>query len=329
MPLQSLIACCDLGGTKMMVGLATLHGELLASEKYLIGIRMQPLDVIADLDAAITRLLGSIGAQREQIVALGCGTAGVMNYDTGVIAMNHNVGWVDVPFRAMLEDHFGVPAVLEMDANAAALGEYWRGAAQGLHSFAFVIVGTGIGAGIVLNDQVVHGAHGVAGEIGHTVLVPNGPLCGCGKHGCLEALSSGLAIARMASAAVQLGRETMLNQVEAPLTAQHVVEAARLDDSVARDIIEDAAHYLGIGLANFITLFDPEAIVLGGGVGWGAYDLLMPGVNRALQQHLNYWAARTTPIHMTQLGEQAGMLGAGRAALATLSPDRLSSEAAK
>ena len=316
---KPLIACCDLGGTKMLVGLVSLEGELLVTEKYLIGSRMQPEQVIADLDAALARLLEKLGAERGDLVALGCCSPGVMNAATGVIAMNPNMGWVDVPFRDLLAAHFSLPVVLEMDANAAALGELWRGAAQGLQSFAFVIVGTGVGAGIVLDGQVVHGAHGTAGEIGHTVLVPNGPLCGCGKHGCLEALSSGLAIARKASAALRLGRVSTLADLLEPLTTQHVVGAARAGDAVAAEVIDDAAYFLGIGLANLITLLDPQAVVLGGGVGWGAYDLLLPPLRRSLQQHLNYWAARETPLLPSGAGEQAGLLGAAYAALNSLS----------
>lgn len=302
----------------MLVGLVSLAGDLLVSEKYLIGSRMQPEQVIADLDAAITRLLARLGRERSDLAALGCCSPGVMDAN-GVIAMNPNMGWVDVPFRDLLTAHFSLPVVLEMDANAAALGELWRGAAQGLQTFAFVIVGTGIGAGIVLDGRVVHGAHGVAGEIGHTVIIPNGPLCGCGKHGCLEALSSGLAIARRANATLKLGRETRLSELGEPLTTQHVVAAARAGDAVAAEVLDDAAYYLGIGLANLITLLDPQAVVLGGGVGWGAYDLLLPPLRRSVQQHLNYWAARETPILPAGAGEQAGLLGAAYAALTSLS----------
>lgn len=326
---QPLIACCDLGGSKMLVGLVSLSGEVLATEKYLIGSRIKPHEVIDDLDAALSRLLVQLGTAREAIVAFGCSTPGVINFETGVIAMNHNVGWVDVPFRHLLHDRFKVPVALEMDANAAALGEYWQGAAQGLKSFAFVIVGTGIGAGILLNGQPLHGAHGVAGEIGHTVLIPNGPLCGCGKHGCLEALSSGLAIARKANAVLMLGRDTSLRQAKTPLSAKDVVDAARSGDARAQEIIDEAGFYLGIGLANFITLFDPEAIVLGGGLGWGAYDLLYPALQRGLQPHLNYWSARETPILASTVGDDfAGLLGAAHAAVTHISQAN-SSEATK
>lgn len=317
---QPLIACCDLGGTKMLAGLVSLSGDVLATEKYLIGSRMKPDEVLDDLDAAITRLLMQAGATRTDLVAFGCSTPGVIHVETGVIAMNHNVGWVDVPLSDLLHQRFGVPVTLEMDANAAALGEYWQGAAKGFKNFAFVIVGTGVGAGIVLNGQPLHGAHGVAGEIGHTVLIPNGPLCGCGKHGCLEALSSGLAIARKANAALMLGRKTTLQQYDAPLTAKDVVEAARSGDALACEIIDEAGYHLGMALANFITLFDPEAIILGGGLGWGAYDLLYPALQRGLQQHLNYWSARDIPILQSTVGDDyAGLLGAAYAAHSLIS----------
>ncbi len=313
----------------MLVGLVSLDGDVLATEKYLIGSRMKPDEVIDDLDAAVSRLLTQLSAERTAIAAFGCSTPGVINVETGVIAMNHNVGWVDVPFRELLRQRFGVPIAVEMDANAAALGECWKGAAQGLKSFAFVIVGTGVGAGIILNRQPLHGAHGVAGEIGHTVLIPNGPLCGCGKHGCLEALSSGLAIARKANAALLLGRATSLSQLNTPLSAKDVVNAARGGDTLAQEIIDEAGYYLGVGLANFITLFDPEAIVLGGGLGWGAYDLLHPALQRGLQPHLNYWSARETPILPSAVGNDlAGLLGAAHAALTQLSQTNIS-EAAK
>ncbi|MCC6801534.1 MAG: ROK family protein [Anaerolineae bacterium] len=325
---EPLIACCDLGGTKMLVGLVSLEGNLLASEKYLIGERNDPAIVVSDVEASVERLLAQLGAERSDVAAFGCSNNGVLNFETGVVAMNHNMGWVDVPFRDLLAECFGVPVTLEMDANAAALGERWQGAAQGLDSFAFVIVGTGIGAGLVLDGRIVHGAHGTAGELGHTVIVQNGPLCGCGKHGCLEALSSGLAIARKANAALMLGRESSLRQLAEPISALHVVEAARAGDTVAREVIDDAGFYLGIGLANLITLLDPQAIVLGGGVGLGAGDLLLPALERSLQQHLNYWSARNTPILPSNLGDNAGLLGAAQAALASLS-QTVQSEAAK
>lgn len=308
----------------MLAGLVSLGGDVLTTEKYLIGSRMKPDEVLDDLDAAINRLLAQVDATRDDLAAFGCSTPGVIRAETGVIAMNHNVGWVDVPLGDLLHQRFGVPVALEMDANAAALGEYWQGAAKGFNNFAFVIVGTGVGAGIVLNQQPLHGAHGVAGEIGHTVLIPNGPLCGCGKHGCLEALSSGLAIARKANAALMLGRATALQQYEAPLTAKDVVEAARAGDPLACEIIDEAGYYLGIALANFVTLFDPEAIVLGGGLGYGAYDLLYPALQKGFQPHLNLWAARDTPILQSIVGDDyAGLLGAAYAAHSLISHVKL------
>lgn len=314
-----LIACCDLGGTKMLAGLVSPQGKLLASEKYLIGDRSAPETVIGDLDSAFDRMLVTIGRERSEIVALGLSSTGVMNVETGLMYMNHNLGWLDVPLRDLAAQHFGVPVALEMDANAAALGEFWQGAARGLNSFAFVIVGTGIGAGLVLNGQVWHGARCTAGEIGHTVIVPGGPLCGCGKHGCLEALSSGLAIVRKAEAAIKLGRDTTLRTFSPAISGQQVTEAARAGDAVAVEIMDEAAYYLGIGLSNLITLLDPQAIVLGGGIGWGAFDLLRPRLHSTIQQHLNYWAARDLPILRSQLVEQAGLLGAAWAALNLIS----------
>jgi glucokinase len=311
---QPLIGCCDIGGTKTLVGLVNEQGDLLAFEKYTLGERMKPGDVVADIRQAVERLLNGLNRSSSDLIGFGCSTTGVMNVSTGVVSMNHNMGWHEVPLRDLLSEAFGVPAVIEMDANAAAVGEAWKGQAQQFRSFAFMIVGTGIGSGLVFNGQSWRGAHSVAGEIGHTVIVPGGPLCGCGKHGCLEALASGLSIARKANAQIMLGRKTLLRELEV-ITAEHVTQAARQGDAVALEIMEDAAYYLGLGVANIITFFDPEAIILGGGVARGASDLLLPRVHQIVQQHLNYWAARETPILITSLGEHAGLIGGARAAL--------------
>ncbi|MCC7206000.1 MAG: ROK family protein [Anaerolineae bacterium] len=320
-----VIACCDLGGTKMLVGLTTLDGELLASEKYILGGRVSPDDVLDDLDAALNRLLARVGRFRGDITALGFCTTGVMDVDAGLIYMNHNMGWAEVRLRELAMVRLGLPIVIEMDANAAALGEHWRGAAHGLEHFVYVIVGTGIGAGILLGRRIWRGARGAAGEVGHTVVLPGGPLCGCGKHGCLEALASGLAIQRKATAALKLGRATILESLEGDISAQAVADAARGGDSVARQIMDEAGYYLGLGLSNLVTLLDPQALVLGGGLGWGAFDVLEAPMRRAFDEHLNYWADRKMLLTRAALGEYAGLYGAARAAL-DLAPGHLQQE---
>lgn len=314
-----IIACCDLGGTKMLAGLMTIDGTLLASEKYALGKRIAPDEVIVDLDTCLNRLLAQTNRTRSEITMLGFSCTGVLSVETGMVYMNNNMGWLDVPFRDMVSQRLGVPVVLEMDANAAALGEFWVGAGRGFDSFAFVIVGTGVGAGLVFNRQVWRGANGTAGEIGHTVIVPNGPLCSCGKHGCLEALSSGLAIARKAEAAITLARITSLKPYAGSINGQMVADAARAGDAVALEVIDEAGFYLGIGLSNLITLLNPQAIVLGGGIGWGAFDLISAPLNRAVQQHLNYWSTRDTPILAAKLDDKAGLYGAAWTALNSLS----------
>ena len=316
---KAIVACCDIGGTKGLVGLVGPAGALLAAEKYTLGTRTQPEQVMADVNAAMERLLAQTGHDRAQVAGMGCSITGVIDVFSGVMFTNHNMGWPErVPFRDLFAHYLGLPVAVEMDANAAALGEAWRGHGRGLRSFAYVIVGTGIGAGLIVDGRVVRGAHSTAGEIGHTVIVPGGPLCGCGKHGCLEALASGLAVARMAQAALTLGRGTALREAGEPLTAARVAAAARDGDAVAREVFDTAAYYLGIGIANLITLIDPEAVILGGGVAQGASDLLLPGVRRSVHSHLNAWAARDIPILITALGDHAGLLGAARAAQQTL-----------
>lgn len=313
---RPLIACCDIGGTKMLAGLVTPEGDILATARYPFGDRSTPEQIIDDLDATFDGLLAETAYQRSDLIALGVSTTGVMDIYSGVVHQNHNLDWrFDVPFAPMLTERLGIPAFLEMDANAAALGEGWRGQAVGMQSYVYIIVGTGIGAGLVINGDLVRGAHSSGGEIGHMVIVPGGALCGCGKHGCLEALSAGVALARKGEAAVTLGRATTLRDLDPPITGEMVAAAARNGDSVAQAIIDEAGYYLGIGIANVTTLLDPEAIILGGGVALNAFDLLEDGLQRGLQAHLNYWAKRDLPVVPSTLGEQVGLLGAARSAL--------------
>lgn len=226
-------------------------------------------------------------------------------------------GWDRVPLRQLIEDSLGIPTTLENDANAAVLGEHRFGAGRGVAHMIYVTVSTGIGGGLILDGRLYHGATGMAGEIGHTTVLPYGPLCGCGNRGCLEALASGSAIARRARERVAHGVPTRIADLAGNdpelITAKLVAEAASEGDAEARGILAEAMNYLGIGMANLVNLLNPELIVIGGGLTHIGERLFGP-VRRAIDQHA--FPAQAQAVHVVRagLGDDVGVLGAAAVA---------------
>lgn len=235
------------------------------------------------------------GCQMSEIAAVGVSCGGPLDFETGTIHAPPNLpGWEAVPLKALLEAEFGLPVCVENDANATALAEHRWGAGRGCRDMAFLTMGTGIGAGLILNNALYRGRSGLAGEIGHMTLVPNGPLCLCGRRGCLEALASGTAIGRM-------GRERF---GESTVTAHDVCDRARLGDPVAREIIAEAAYFMGLGLAALLQTLNLERIVLGT-LAVHAADLLMEPIRIAAQENCwpSIWAG--VSIVPAALGDSA------------------------
>jgi glucokinase len=213
----------------------------------------------------------------------------------------------------LLQQALGRPVWLEMDAQVTALGEAWQGAGAGAGELVYVVVGTGVGAGLLIQGQIYQGWSGTAGEFGHTTLDPRGPRCNCGNTGCLEALASGPAIAQQAQLALDQGRTSLIRELQPPLTAEMVMQAARLGDPLAGEIIRQTAEYLGAALANLLNLLNPEVIVLGGGVIQGGADLLLEPIRQTAMRRCGSWIDwRKTRIVAATLGEDAGLLGAAR-----------------
>jgi glucokinase len=223
--------------------------------------------------------------------------------------------WREVNFNELLANAFNLPACIEMDANAAALGEAWLGAGAGCQNFIYLIIGTGVGCGLYLDGKIHRGWRGVAGEVGHTTIEPDGPLCNCGNYGCLEALAAGPALAGKAQAAIQQGQKTLITEIAQgqPISAEMVFQAARQQDDVGRYLIEQEADYIGTGIANLITLLNPQRVALGGGVGMGGADLLLDPIRRAVRRRCGSWVnLDPAQIVISQLGDDAGLLGAAK-----------------
>lgn len=310
-------ACADVGGTKVLLGLVDEKGRILAQDRYLLGDDRAPAPLVDELAARWRVLAAGSGLAWDDCIGVGCSAAVMGDIEHGVILSAPNMlpEHRNIPFRDMLQAATDRPALIEMDAYAAALGEAWLGVGAGVDYFVYVVVGTGVGAGILMRGQVFRGWRGTAGEFGHTTLDPNGPFCNCGRYGCVESLVSGPAIGLRARGAILQGRETLIRRLagEREVTAEIVFEAARSGDAVAREIVETTVEYLGIALSNLVHLLNPQVIGLGGGVMRGGADLLMMPLRRQVARRCGPWVnVDAMRIALAALGEEAGILGAAR-----------------
>jgi glucokinase len=265
---RTLIGAADIGGTKILAAIVDNDGHVLGERRIATEPERGPEDGLARLLDALAGAAADAGVGIATLRALGVTIPGPIDPRAQVLPGAPNLpGWKNVPLGRMLRERSGLPVVVENDANAAALGEYARGAGRSTRDMTYITASTGIGGGIIANGRLVSGLNGAAGEVGHMVILVDGPMCGCGRRGCLEALASGTAIAREAARLIAEGRAPLLAERAGPVpTAKHVAEAAAAGDEVAQRLLDDAARYLGIGLMNLIHLLNPEAIVVGGGL---------------------------------------------------------------
>jgi glucokinase len=222
------------------------------------------------IDEVIAATSAETGATRDDFLGVGIGSPGPLDRDRGVVIFTPNLGWRDFPLRDAVADRAGLPASLDNDANCATVGEWWCGAAKGARHVIGVTIGTGIGGGLIIGGELYHGASDVAGEIGHTTIDSTGRRCKCGNYGCLEAYASGPAIAERAREALNDSEASLLRDLVegdlSRLTARIVYEASTRGDPVAREVVRDTARFLGAGLANLLNIFNPDVVVLAGGV---------------------------------------------------------------
>jgi glucokinase len=251
----------DIGGTKCAACLAR-GGQIVRREDFPTADEPGPDAVLRRLAATAEGLLSRHRVPRERVIGVGVSCGGPLDPEEGLILSPPNLpGWDGVPARRILEQALSLPVRIENDANATAVAEWRLGAGRGFRSLAFLTVGTGIGAGLILDGKLYRGKAGLAGEVGHSTILPDGPLCRCGKRGCLEALASGSSIGRRAQAAAKEHPDSILAGRE--LTGRDVVEAARAGDALAREALLESARYLGIGIANLLQILDLERVILG------------------------------------------------------------------
>jgi glucokinase len=309
---QTVLMGVDIGGTKCAVALGAADGRIVDREQMATEAEGGPDRVMARLTDMARRVALKHGAPPA---AIGISCGGPLDTATGVVYSPPNLpGWEGIPVRAIFEEAFeGVPVVVENDANATALAEWMWGAGVGTRNMVYLTQGTGIGGGLILDGRLYRGTNDLAGEVGHQTILPEGPLCGCGKRGCLEALASGPSIARLARESLQYRRGQRLVDMAGgrpgDITARHVIEAAREGDAFSRSILEEAGVYMGIGLANIIQILNPEMIVLGT-IAVHAGDLILESVRRTVAERAWQRAWSVCRIVPAQLGDRAQDLAA-------------------
>ena len=310
----SPVLAVDIGGTKIMTAIISREGRILAKDRHLTlaGEGVEP--VIERLFSAVDSLLKLNHLEPSQLGGISIAAAGIIDANRGLITVSPNLpGWCDVPLGDMVRERFRVNTFLVNDANAAALGEHQFGAGRGKSNLVLLTLGTGIGGGIIINGEMYGGASGGAGELGHMVIDINGPKCACGNRGCLEAMASGTAVARDAIKRINKGEKSSLVEMVkgkiAGITAENVGAAARNGDSLALDVLSRVGTYLGVGIANLLNIFNPEMVILGGGMA-GLADLLLGPARRVVAKNAFPLMAQAASIVIAQLGDEAGVYGA-------------------
>jgi glucokinase len=313
---DSLVFAVDLGGTHLRVALVDDSGRILKQLKQ----ETPKGDSATGIVEALASAAAGWGCNKQPVVAASIMVPGAVDNDKAVVLQAPNLpSLVNFELKAELEKRLGWAVFLENDANAAAVGEMWLGAARGCRDVISVTLGTGVGGGVILGGKLWRGSHGSAGEIGHTTVDPfSGLKCKCGNTGCLELFASATAIVRMTREGLSLFPETRLNVGE--LTAQKVYDAGRSGDELALAVFKRFGLYLGIGLANLINLIDPQIIVISGGVvnGW---DLFASEMQRQIDERAFRTTAQQVKIARAECGDNAGLLGAARLAMNGLRQD--------
>ncbi len=309
----------DLGGTNLRIAAVDEQGKLL--EQLTTGTAVvRGRDVVID---EMTRAIRAVAANVDgELMGIGIGVPGIIDMETGMLRESPNLpGWHDYPVRDEIERRLGATVILENDANCAALGEKWLGAGRDCDDICMLTLGTGVGGGIVLRGRVWHGMKGMAAELGHITVEPEGPPCGCGNRGCVEQFASATAITRMAREAIASGRAPGLQRAaegEPEVGAKFVYNMAVQGDRAAQEIFRRVGQALGIVVADLVNIFNLPMFVIGGGV-CSAWDAFAPAMLEEVKRRSFVYAAtndgtssRKTVITRALLGSDAGLYGAAR-----------------
>jgi len=311
---RKLILGVDLGGTKIAAALATTQGEIVARGRSPTPAQAGPDAVINSICATINEVLSAKELRPSRLLGIGIAAAGIIDSANGKVIFSPNLpGWHGILLRDAIEQRFGIPTYLGNDANLAALGEWHFGVGKKVANLIYVTVSTGIGGGIIADGKLYTGACGAAGEIGHMTIDVNGPRCRCGNVGCWETLASGTALAREAVKRITEGARTSIIELVggdvSKIDAKIVGLAARQGDELAQELVSHLGYYFGVGLANLVNIFNPELILIGGGVAKIGDLLLQPAI-KVVKERAFSTSANAVEIKPAILGDDSGIMGA-------------------
>lgn len=302
----------DIGGTNIACGIVNEKYEIVARSKVKTNAPRPYEQILDDIKNSVRLACGELGIKPSDASAIGIGCPGTCNSD-GVVEYSNNLGFVNVPLRSDIENEFGIKTYLDNDANAAAFGEYVAGAAKGAKNAVAITLGTGVGAGIIIDGKIYSGSNCAGGEIGHTVLVVDGRECTCGRRGCFETYSSATGLIRTTREAAENAPDSIvarLIEADGRVSARTAYNALKQGCPIGKQITDDFVKYLACGIANTINIFQPDILCVGGGVCNEGDTLMIPLRKAVAEQVYTRNSAKNTEIVVCSLGNDAGIIGA-------------------
>ncbi|SFC64805.1 ROK family protein [Ruminococcus albus] len=303
----------DLGGTNIKAGVVSEDFEIVAKASCKTNLPRPGEEICADMAKVALEAVKEAGLTLDDIEAVGIGTPGTANSETGVIEYSNNLGFLNFPVVELMKTHINKPCYVENDANAAAYGEFVAGAAKGANDAVCITLGTGVGGGIIINKKIYSGFNFAGAEIGHTVINVDGPQCTCGRRGCFEVYSSATGLIRMTNEAIAKHPESILKEEaddHGKVSARTAFNAMRRGDAAAKQVVDDYIKYLACGIANTINIFQPDILCIGGGVCNEGDPLLLPLKELVAKEVYTRNSEKNTEIVIAKLGNDAGIIGA-------------------
>jgi glucokinase len=313
---KEVIVGIDMGGTSLRALVVNARNEILAVEKTPTNVAQKPDGLIRDLAAMVEDVVAAAGLRKSLLRAVSIGAPGAVDPTDGVVYHADNLGWDGVPLGTKLRKLLGVPVFAENDVNVGVVGEHALGAGRGAEELVGIFVGTGIGGGIISRGKLYQGARGAAAEVGHMTVQADGPLCGCGNRGCIEALASRMAMEREVRAAIRAGQKScvlklMRERGKERMTSSIIQRALKRNDPVMRKVMKRAQYFLGLAVASVVNVLDPECVVMGGGIAARLGEYFVAPIRETAYRHfLRRHDAARVKIVPGMLGDNAGPLGA-------------------
>ncbi|WP_010530988.1 ROK family glucokinase [Lentibacillus jeotgali] len=310
--MEKSIVGVDIGGTTVKIGIIDNDGNIL--DKWAIHTNRTNSGefIVSDIWKSLDERLAKNAIPKKTIEGIGIGAPGFIDNDTGYVFEAVNIGWRNMPLSDELRSISGLPVFVANDANAAVMGENWKGAGGNVKNLVALTLGTGVGGGIIVNGDILNGESGMAGEIGHTTVEPDGILCNCGRRGCLETIASATGMVRQAKMKTKQHPESRLaSRLESSgnITAKDIFELADAGDVPCREIIAYTADVLGLAISNASTLINPSKVLIGGGVS-SAGDVFIKLIENAFRRYALTRVSDICELKLAQLGNDAGIIGA-------------------